>query len=132
LDVVYAVTHLIYTLNDYSRFRLLPAWLPQEFDYLRAHLQRPIDADDPELLGEFMDCLRAFGLTDSDPGIAAGVEYLLTHQNVDGSWGDIQGTDVHKRYHTTWTAIDALREYQWAEFAEVPDAIQRLCLEPAT
>jgi hypothetical protein len=125
-DVVYAITHLIYTLNDYSRFRLLPEWLPQEFEYLRAHLRRPIDADDPELLGEFLDCLRAFGLTDTDPAIAAGVEYLLAHQNADGSWGDIHGTDVHKRYHTTWTAIDALREYQWAEFAEVPDAIQRL------
>ncbi|HMC59499.1 MAG TPA: hypothetical protein VKJ01_09935 [Candidatus Solibacter sp.] len=125
-DIVYAITHLIYTLNDYSRFRLLPEWLPEEFEYLRAHLQRPIDADDPELLGEFLDCLRAFGLTDTDPGMAAGVEYLLAHQNADGSWGDVRGTDVHKRYHTTWTAIDALREYQWAEFAEVPDAIQRL------
>ena len=125
-DIVYAITHLIYTLNDYSRFRLLPDWLPQEFEYLRAHLQWPIDADDPELLGEFLDCLRAFGLTVADPGIAAGVEYLMAHQNGDGSWGDIHGTDVHKRYHTTWTAIDALRDYQWAEFAEVPDAIQRL------
>jgi hypothetical protein len=127
-DIVYAITHLIYTLNDYSRFRLQPEWLPEEFAYLRAHLQWPIDADDPELLGEFLDCLRSFGLTDADPGVAAGVEYLLAHQNADGSWGDVHGTDVHKRYHTTWTAIDALREYQWAEFAEVPDAIQRLSL----
>lgn len=125
-DVVYAITHLIYTVNDYSRYRLLPEWLPDEFEYLRAHLQRPIEADDPELLGEFLDCLRAFGLTDADPGIAAGVDYLLAHQNPDGSWGDILGTDVHKRYHTTWTAIDALREYQWEEFAEVPAAISRL------
>ncbi|HXB67553.1 MAG TPA: hypothetical protein VNY05_04885 [Candidatus Acidoferrales bacterium] len=131
-DIVYAITHLVYTLNDYSRFRLLPEWLPQEFEYLRAHLQSPIDADDPELLGEFLDCLRAFGLTDTDPGIAAGVEYLLAHQNADGSWGDVHGTDVHKRYHTTWTAIDALREYQWAEFVDVPDAIQRLRTEPAS
>jgi hypothetical protein len=122
-DVVYAITHLIYTLNDYNRFRLLPEWLPQEFEYLRSHLQQPIDADDPELLGEFLDCLRAFGMDDTDPGIAAGTEYLLASQNTDGSWGDVHGTDVHTRYHTTWTAIDALREYQWTEFDEVPEAI---------
>jgi hypothetical protein len=126
-DIVYAITHLVYTLNDYGRFRLLREWLPQEFEYLRGHLQRPIDADDPELLGEFLDCLRAFGLDDTDSDVAAGMEYLLAHQNGDGSWGDVQETDVHKRYHTTWTAVDALREYQWEEFAEVPETIQRLC-----
>jgi hypothetical protein len=73
-----------------------------------------------------VDCLRAFGLTEFDRGIAAAMEYLLARQNADGSWGDLHGTDVQKRYHTTWTAVDALRDYQWAEFAEVPDAIQRL------
>jgi len=127
-DVVYAISHLVYTLNDYSRFRLKPEWLPQEFEYLRTHLDRTIEANDPELLGEFLDCLRAFGLTDSDPSVARGVAYLLKNQNADGSWGEVQQTNVHKRYHTTWTAVDALREYQWAEFDEVPDTIRRLMI----
>jgi hypothetical protein len=122
-DVVYAITHLVYTLNDYNRHRLLPEWLPQEFEYLRAHLKRPLQAGDPELLGEFVDCLRAFGLPDTDPGIAAGIDYLLRTQNADGSWGDAGYADG---YHTTWTAIDALRDYQWAELAEVPGAVRRM------
>jgi hypothetical protein len=125
-DVVYAITHLVYTLNDYNRHRLSPEWLPQEFEYLRTHLKRPLEAGDPELLGEFVDCLRAFGLPDADPGVAAGMDYLLGTQNADGSWGNVEDADVHKRYHTTWTAIDALRDYQWAELAEVPGAVRRI------
>jgi Prenyltransferase and squalene oxidase repeat len=122
-DVVYAITHLVYTLNDYNRHRLLPEWLPQEFEYLRAHLKRPLEGGDPELLGEFVDCLRAFGLPDTDPDIAAGIDYLLRTQNADGSWGAAGDADS---YHTTWTAIDALRDYQWAELAEVPGAIRSM------
>ena len=28
-DVAYAITHVIYTLNNYGMYRLSPAWLPQ-------------------------------------------------------------------------------------------------------
>src|ERR1035437_7686966 len=66
-DMVFAITHLVYTLNDYHRYRLSPEWLPQEFEFLRENLKAPVAAGDAELLGEFVDCLRAFGLPDSDP-----------------------------------------------------------------
>jgi hypothetical protein len=112
-DTVYAVTHLVYTLNDYSRHRLSTRWLPQEFVFLKANLREAIEAQDPEMVGEFLDALRAFGLDDGHALIRAGVEYLLAQQNADGSWGDGDDEDIYARYHTTWTAVDGLREYRW-------------------
>lgn len=125
-DIVFAITHLVYTLNDYNRYRLSPEWLPQEFEFLRENLKAPVAAGDAELLGEFVDCLRAFGLPDSDPVVRSGVEYLLANQNADGSWGDVHEPDVHTRYHTAWTAIDGLREYAWSERTEWPAGVREV------
>ena len=83
-------------------------------------------AGDVELLGEFVDCLRAFGLPDSDSAVRSGVEYLLASQNADGSWGDVDEIDVHTRYHTAWTAIDGLREYTWSERTEWPAGVREV------
>ena len=110
---VYAVTHVVYTLNDYGRFRLLPRWLPCEFEFLQAHLEEAIEMDDAEMVGEFLDSLKAFGLTDNHPLMRRGTEYLLSCQNSDGSWGDLNAEDVCTRYHPTWTAVDGLRDYAW-------------------
>ena len=109
-DIVYAVTHVVYTLNDYSVYKLSPALLRQEFEFLKASLKDAIAIKDPDMLGEFMDTLRSFGLTEDDPLIQTGMEYLLSHQNRDGSWGD-----KRLRYHATWTAMDGLSEYAWSD-----------------
>ena len=37
-EAIYAVTHIVYTLNDYSTYRLRPGWLPQEFAFLKANV----------------------------------------------------------------------------------------------
>jgi len=111
--VVYAITHVVYTLNDYGRYRLSPAWLPEEFEYLKTYLGEAAKQNDSEMLGEFMDTLRAFGLSEKDSLIRAGVEYQLAHQNPDDSWGDMQD-NIYSRYHSTWTAVDGLREYRFA------------------
>jgi hypothetical protein len=107
---VYAVTHIIYTLNDYTQYRLSPALLPQEYQFLRSNLRETVTAHDPDMLGEFMDTLKAFGLTGADTDMRAGMAYLLSHQNRDGSWGD---RNTPNRYHETWTAIDGLTDYEW-------------------
>lgn len=112
-DTVYAITHIIYTLNDYSVYLLRPRWLPQEFAFLKENLKEAIEMEDAEMVGEFLDALRAFGLKDTHPLIQKGVEYLLAQQNLDGSWGDMEAGGVYQRYHPTWTAIDGLREYRW-------------------
>jgi hypothetical protein len=112
-DTVYAVTHVVYTLNDYGQYRLSPERLPQEFEFLRSNLHEAIAQDDADMLGEFMDSLRAFGLMENDPEMRAGMEYLLQRQNADGSWGDVRERDIYQRYHPTWNAVAALSEYSW-------------------
>ncbi|PYS91968.1 MAG: hypothetical protein DMF64_10440 [Acidobacteria bacterium] len=114
-DSVYAVTHLIYTLNGFSRYRLDPRWLPAEFAFLQRHVATAIAMKDAEMCGELLDTLKSFGLTDADPLLRKGLDYLLAQQNGDGSWGDTDtdDDDIYARYHPTWTAIDGLRDYAW-------------------
>lgn len=112
-DAVYAVTHTVYTLNGYSRYRLSPRWLPAEYSFLKRNLTRAISMEDPETMGEFLDSLKAFGLDEDHPLIRKGVDFLLATQNADGSWGDVDAEDIYQRYHPTWTAVDGLRDYGW-------------------
>ena len=112
-DAVFAVTHIVYTLNDYNTYRLRPSWLPLEFAFLKANVAGACERSDPELLGELLDSLTAFGLRASHPLIVRGTKYLLSSQNEDGSWGDPNEENIRTRCHTTWTAIDGLRTYAW-------------------
>lgn len=113
LDSIYAATHIVYTLNDYGRYRLSQKWLPQEFQFLEANMKDLIAADDAETVGELMDTLKSFGLNENSPSIRAGTDYLLSHQNSDGSWGDINDNDLYGRYHPTLTAVSGLCDYMW-------------------
>jgi hypothetical protein len=128
-DTVYAVTHLVYTLNGYSQYHLAPRLLPQEFAFLRANLARAIALKDADMLGELMDSLRAFGLRTDDPLIRLGMEYYLSRQNKDGSWGKRKEKDIYLRYHPTWNAIAGLSEYSWKgeglSFPEVRPLLER-------
>jgi hypothetical protein len=113
-DTAYALTHVVYTLNDYGQLSLARGCLPREFEFLRASVVEAIRLRDPDMLGELIDSLRAFGLTERDPEIRAGVEYLLSNQNPDGSWGDAREQDIYLRYHPTWGGVAALSRYQFA------------------
>lgn len=111
-EAIYAVTHIVYTLNDYSTYRLRPGWLRQEFAFLKVNVDSAIERNDPEVLGELLDTLKAFGLRDTHPLIRSGTKFLLAKQNDDGSWGD-PDESIRTRCHTTWTAIDGLRKHAW-------------------
>lgn len=117
---VYTATHLVYTYNDYSQFRISPGCFPEEFAHLKANLRQAEVEKDPETMGEYLDSLRSFGLTFRDGLIRAGFEYLLSIQNRDGSWGDVKDPNVYGRYHPTWTAIDGLRDYRWTRVLPCP------------
>src|SRR2546423_1177954 len=125
-DNVYAVTHVVYTLNDYGLYQIPPALLPQEFEFLKSNLREAIKENDPDMLGEFMDSLRAFGMTDREEEIRAGIAYLLAHQNADGSWGDMKEKDIYKRYHPTWNAVAALSNYAWRAPTPTPRKLRLL------
>ena len=117
---VYAVTHVVYTYNDYSQFRLSPTCFPEEVAHLKANLREAVADHDPETMGEYLDSLRSFGLSFSDDLIRAGFDYLLSAQNPDGSWGDTKDPDAYGRYHPTWTSIDGLRDYRWPRILPCP------------
>lgn len=112
-DAAYAVTHVVYTLNDYDRYRLRPAWLPREFAFLKKHFAGLIEGRDPETAGEFMECLKCFGLSDRSPRVRAGTDFLLASQNADGSWGKTDGEDAYRNYHPTLAAAGGLMEVRW-------------------
>ena len=130
-DITYCITHIVYTLNDYGQYRISPQWLPEEYAYLKTNLEEAVRLKDPETLGEFLDTLRAFGMTENDSLIRTGVDYVLSQQNPDGSWGDSKDRDVYNRYHSTWTAIDGLRQYAFqGERLDFPDLMP--LLQPAS
>jgi len=112
-DTVFAVTHVVYTLSDYDARRLSPAWLPDEYEFIRENLRVVVDLDDAEMAGEFLDTLRSFGVGDAHPVIRAGTRYLLARQNPDGSWGDTDTDNIYFNYHTTLCAVGGLLDYRW-------------------
>jgi hypothetical protein len=112
-DTVYFVTHVVYTVNDYGVYKIPRRLLPEEFEFLKNNLHEAIAINDPEMVGEFLDSLKAFGLTERDPIIQTGSDYLLSSQNPDGSWGVYDRHDTYMQYHATWTAIDGLRDHAW-------------------
>jgi hypothetical protein len=128
-EAIYAVTHIVYTLNDYGTYKLSPVWLPREFAFLKANVKAACVRDDPEILGELLDSLKAFGLRATDPLVDHGASYLLAEQNEDGSWGDPDEDNIRTRCHTTWTAIDGLRTCAWrgerSTFPELKSILNR-------
>jgi hypothetical protein len=132
-DAAYAVTHIVYTLNDYDKYRLRPSWLPQEFAFLKRNLASLIEADDPETVGEFMECLNCFGLSGRGPLIRAGTDFLLASQNADGSWGKTDNEDIYRNYHVTLAATGGLMEVRWRAprltFPELKPLLERMKAE---
>jgi hypothetical protein len=120
---VYTATHVVYTNNDYSQFRLSRECFPDEFEHLQTTLRHAIADKDPETMGEYLDSLRSFGLSFHDPLIREGFEFLLSVQNPDGTWGDAKDPDLYERYHPTWTSIDGLRDYRWTQVQPCPAAL---------
>jgi hypothetical protein len=132
-DAAYAVTHVVYTLNDYDVYRLRRGWLPREFAFLKSHVAGAVAADDPEMVGEFLDCLKCFGLDADSRLIRAGTDFLLASQNADGSWGETDTEDVYANYHTTLAAASGLTEVRWrGERLAFPEVGPLLAARPRT
>jgi hypothetical protein len=110
-DIFYTVTHVVYTLDGYHERRIAPSFLPQEFQFIRRKLEEAMLNEDPEMVGEGLDCLKAAGF-ENDPQVAKGMRYLISSQRPDGTWGD-DDDDVYTAYHAAWTAIDGLRDYHF-------------------
>lgn len=124
--IAYAVTHVVYVFNDYGAYRLKPEWLPDELEFLKSNLTANLSNNDPDLMGEFLDSLKSLGLTDADPVIRTGVDFLLSRQNADGSWSEIDESGAYTPYHATSTAVNGLGDYAWqGERVTFPEALRR-------
>lgn len=116
-DAIYAVTHIVYTLNDYSRSRLPARMLRRERAFLKASLPWAIRHGEADTVGEILDSLAGCGVADTDRLMVRGRAFLLDQQRHDGGWGDED--DEYGRFHSVWTGIDGLRDYNWPEKPKV-------------
>ena len=119
-DAIYAVTHIVYTLNDYNRSRLPARMLRRERAFLKASLPWAIRQGEADTVGEIVDSLAGCGVADTDPLMVKGRAFLLEQQRKDGGWGDED--DEYGRFHSVWTCIDGLRDYRWRGEAKVTSA----------
>jgi len=106
----YAVTHLVYVLDDYSLHLLLPGLLAPEIELVRAVCRHALADDDIEMLGESIDVLLAVGEDEAGELVSRARRRLLAAQNRNGSWGD-RDDDPYTRFHKTWVALDGLTSY---------------------
>jgi hypothetical protein len=109
-SVFYAVTHLVYVLNDYNLRELPRARFLPEVEFLRAACEVAIGDDDVEGIGEALDALLALGEPERDPLLVRARGHILATQNRDGSWGR-RGDEPYTRLHKTWVALDGLTRY---------------------
>jgi len=109
---IYAITHLVYTLNGYGCSRLSRRLLREEYRFLKVAMRWALAQKEADTIGEIIDSLLALGLDESDELLVAGRAFLLETQCDDGGWGD-EGGDEYAYFHTVWTAIDGLRDYSW-------------------
>ncbi|MBV1910726.1 MAG: hypothetical protein KUG78_15590 [Kangiellaceae bacterium] len=105
----YAVTHVVYTLSNYHQSQITPAKLKPEIVFLKKMLKQALQAEDCDLLGECIDSLSALAMSKVD--LKSARDFLISAQNIDGSWGTTSDI-LHRRIHTTWTAMDAIRSYR--------------------
>jgi hypothetical protein len=110
-DAIYAVTHIVYTLNDYNRSRLPPPLLRRERAFLKAGMAWAIKRGDADTVAEIVDSLAGCGVHDADVQMMNGRAFILEQQREDGGWGDED--HEYGRFHSVWTCIDGLRDYAW-------------------
>lgn len=110
-DIFYAITHVIYTLDRYHERRISSSLLPDELAFLRRKLKEAIDDENPEMVSEALDCLKATGF-ENDPQVDEGLQFLVSTQRPDGSWAG-GPDDIYTEYHSAWAGIDGLRDYHF-------------------
>ncbi len=113
IDQMNLVTHVVYVLSDYGRLSLAGCSMGFEREYMLRGLPRLVREGEVEMASEFVDSLRILGVGDEEPVVGQAIEWLLDIQNPDGSFGDPEAQDFYVRYHSTWTALNALRRFEF-------------------
>ena len=103
----YFITHLIFVMSSWGAFRLEPEVFAEELAFLSSQLNTVIRLGDPELVGEFVQCLRLLGLSDEDFAVQRGVRYLLGREKSLKSKGEwVKPTrKFFQKYHAMYCAL---------------------------
>jgi hypothetical protein len=113
----YFVTHFIYVMSDWGRHTLRRELFEEEFVFIASNLTQVIFMEDPELTGEFLQCLRILGISRSDstiwPLIHHAMTYLLELERRYGGQGvwSKRNDMPYDRYHTAYCATVGLMSY---------------------
>eukprot|EP00966_Prymnesium_polylepis_P054016 1248641-Prymnesium_polylepis.1 len=93
----YALTHVIYALNNFDERSLSPRLFPPTVPaFMREQLRLAIREDDPDMAGELLDCLKCLG--DGGEHITAAEGFLLASQSkADGGWVCKGEADLYSR-----------------------------------
>ena len=83
---------MVFTLSQWGQLRLQIQQLPHEYLFLQEHLPLMIERRDVHLVGEFVQCLRIFGVEESNSSLLDGLQFVLEEQMADGSWDNACGT----------------------------------------
>ena len=113
-DQNYYVTHIVYVATDYGHIDMkdedlkdrVSKYLEDNLYYVRH------DVKDIDLTAEFVHCLKLLGHGE-DKAVQEAVEYLISIQKEDGSWGekdDFEG-DFYDQFHPTWAVVSALHGF---------------------
>ena len=118
--LTYALTHVIYALNNFDERSLPPSLFPPTVpSYLQEQLRAAIRADDPDLTGEILDCLKCLGEGGS-AAVTEGERFLVSRQSsADGGWVCKGEADLYSRYHASLVAVAALMEHSYAAHGPV-------------
>lgn len=116
---MYHLTHEIFMPFRYGEVRETDFFDDADIEYLARALpvlvKRRISSRDPDLVAELVLCMEYLDL-ENDPAYTEGIDFLLSSQNPDGSWGyypkaeEVYGewAVYHVYLHTTKLALSAL------------------------
>jgi len=112
--LTYALTHVIYALNNFDERSLPPTLFPPTVPaFLREQLRGAMKADDPDLAGELLDCLKCLGEGGS-PLVVEAEQFLVARQSAaDGGWVCKGEADLYSRYHASLVAVAALLDHSY-------------------
>ncbi len=122
----YLATHLVYVLSRFETTRVPALYRRRLLSYLRGAARFYLQVGDIETLGEIIDCMKILGASYESRVVRRSVGLFLKAQHQAGDWGTT--SDSYSRYHTTWTVLSGLMDYDLtrkARLRSVPARRQR-------
>lgn len=121
----YFITHFLYVISDWGQHGLKRELFHEEFHFIVSNFEAVFRLADPELVGEFLQCLHHFGVTqESDPELwpllLDGIAFLIDVELKNGAKGlwVQKGLSVYDRYHSSYCAAVGLVESSQFSYAQ--------------